>query len=167
MSLTLARMEPAHMRQISLHPPSRGDQLGCNRNCNFLWRDGSDVESNRGMHPFEQIRRKPFFGELLKNCDGLSLRADHSDIAGWSLHRPSQYPHVIAMPASDDHEVSGFTRRETCHGQVEVFSDDLFGFGKAFTVGVALAVIHHSHVETGAFGSLVKIYGNMTCTENI
>ena len=97
-----------------------------------------------------KMGRKAFFGQLAENGDGLALRADHSDVAGLSLHRPAQHAHVVAMAARNDDDVRRFTGASVAPSRFEVFGDYFFGFGKAFAVGVGVAVIDYGHIKASA-----------------
>src|SRR5579862_3236719 len=109
------------------------------------------------MNSLEQLRRKPFSRQLLKNRNGLPLRSDHADVSRTALYRPAQYPHVVPMSARDNNQVSRFPGAEPRHCPVEIFSNDLFGVGKPLSVGVGVAIIHHGNVEPGTSRNLAKI----------
>src|SRR4029077_21115706 len=98
-------MKPAHVRHGALDLTTRGNQFGGDGHGNFFRSARSDVQANRGMHAFEQLRRKTFFGELTENLYGFALRPDHSDVTRLRLHRPTQHAHIVTMSTSADHDV--------------------------------------------------------------
>src|SRR5438094_5314262 len=98
------------------------------------------------------------YGELAKYSTSLSLVPYHPDVPLLRLHRPAQHAHVVAVTAGGNHDVRRLRWNKPRHRLLEIFSDDLFRFGKALTVRVGLAIINHGHVETSVSGNLVKIY---------
>ena len=76
--------------RLALGVPANSDQLCRNRDRDLLGRDGANVESDRCVDAVEQMRGHAFLLQRFKDADHFALRADHSDIAGASLHRPAQ-----------------------------------------------------------------------------
>ena len=60
------------MGQLPFHMAARGDQFGRNCHRDLLRGHRSDVESDRGMYSIKELGRKAFFGQLLKDGDGLA-----------------------------------------------------------------------------------------------
>src|ERR1700674_2849553 len=113
------------------------------------------------------MRRQTLRLQLFEDRDRLPLRPNHPDITRWSLHRPAQHSHIVAVPARDDYDVRRLAGRELRRGLIEIFGDHLLRLGEAFAVRVGLAIIDHRDVESGNAGNLVKTCGYVTCAENI
>src|SRR5277367_3773472 len=106
--LRFLRMEPTHMRQRRGSLTPHGNQFRGDRNCNLFRSNSADVEANRRMHAIEKIGGATLTLKSLRNLDYLALRSDHADVARPRLQRPTQNTHVIAMPASNNHNVRPF-----------------------------------------------------------
>src|SRR5579864_4928357 len=144
------------MWQFTLRLPADRNQFSSNRNGNLFRRHSTDIETNRCMYAFEQLGRKPLALEFAEDCDGLSLRSDHSDITRLGTDRPSEDAHVVPMPSSYDYDVGRLADVESFHRSFKVVRDDFLRFREAFTVRVRLAVVDHDHVEARVFGRLVE-----------
>src|SRR5258708_26637711 len=96
------------------------NQFGSNGYGDFLRSDGSDIETDRSMHPVEKMRGNTFLLERLENLDDLALGADHANIAGTSLNGPPENAHIVSMTARNDDDIRRLVWIQMLHGPVEV-----------------------------------------------
>ncbi len=113
------------------------------------------------------MRRQTFLLQLFVDGDRLPLRPNHAYVARWSLHRPAQHSHIVAVSAGDDHDIRRLAGREPRRSFVEIFRDHLLCLGKALAVRVGFAIIDHGDVESRDARDLVKAFCYMACTKNI
>src|SRR5258708_20111515 len=93
--------------------------------------------------------------QLFEDGDRLPLRPNHTDIARWSLHRPAQHAHIVAVPARDAHDVRRLAGCELRRGLVYIFRHYLLRFGKAFAICVSFAHSHHPDLQPTPPGILL------------
>src|SRR5665213_3991429 len=86
--------------------PTDGDKLGGDANGDFLRCERANLETHRRMNLLEAFGRDAFALERLVNRDHFTFAANHADITRLGVHRPSQYAHVVAMPARHDDQVA-------------------------------------------------------------
>ena len=78
-------MKPAHMRKGSLYAAAGCDQLGRNGHRDFFRRDGSNIETNRGVYPIEKMFLeipKDAMGAVMENLSGRKAEITHIDHHG-------------------------------------------------------------------------------------
>src|SRR5216684_1510599 len=155
------------MRHRSGRVSPNRDQFSGNGYGDFLRSDGSDVETNRRMHPIEKVGRHTFLLKRLENLNDLALGADHADIAGTSLNGPAEDTHIVSMAAGNDDDIRRFVGIQMLHGLVEVFRMNLASRWETLFGGEGSAVIGDNHVKSGIGSRLGKIDGNVACAENI
>ena len=66
-------------------------------------------------HAFKKVLRASFFLQFAKDCDCLTFRSNHADVAGLSLHRPSQYAHIVVMSTGHNYDVRDLTGTDFRH----------------------------------------------------
>ena len=59
--VSVLTVKPAHVRQISLHMATRGNQLGGDGDRDLFRGNCSDIEADGGMYTIEQIGSKTLF----------------------------------------------------------------------------------------------------------
>src|SRR5271166_5902194 len=127
---SLPAMEPAHVGQIALYLSSFRDQFRGDRYGNFFRSNRSNIQSDGRMDSVEEMRGQSFRLQLFENSDCLSFRSDHSDVTRWSLHRPAQHSHIVAMAARDDHDVRRLGGRKLRCRLLEILCDHLLCLGE-------------------------------------
>src|ERR1700733_10816433 len=75
-------MEPAHAGQRPLGVAADGDQLGGNGYGNFFRSECAEIQTDGSVDFLEKRCGKALLGEFAEDGNGLSLGADHADIAG-------------------------------------------------------------------------------------
>src|SRR5260370_24757751 len=113
------------------------------------------------------MRWKTFGLQLFEDGDRLPLRPNHPYVTRRSLHRPAQHPHIVAVPARDDHDVRRFAGRELRRGLVEIFGDHLLCLGEPFAIRVGLSIIYYGDVKPGNASNFVKACRYVTSAETL
>src|SRR5215472_14479591 len=155
------------MRQSCRGMTSNRDQFRSDCHPDFFRRDRTDIEPDRSVDAIKQMSGSPLSLQCLENLNDLSLRADHPDVFGTSLHGPAQDVHIVSMTTRDDYDVGGFSRVELLHRLVEVERVDFARRSEALLRRVRGAIIGHNHIEARTSRSLANIKCHVTCAKNI
>src|SRR5512133_816073 len=73
LALEFVTQEPTHMRLGAFCMPPNSNQLSGNRDGDFLWRYGSNVQAYRGVNSLEQFRGNTFLYKFFVDGNGLTL----------------------------------------------------------------------------------------------
>src|SRR4029077_19086609 len=146
---------------------AKRDQFGSDRHGDLLRGHGPDIESDRRMNPAEQMSGQALFLQRLKDTDDLALGADHADVARTRLHGPAQDAHVVAVAASDNHNIGRFVGLELPHSLIELERVYFAGGREALLGSVRRTVVGDDNVEAGWDRCPAKIDRHMTCTEKV
>ena len=73
LGLCLARLEPAHMRQLPFYPAPYRNQLRGDGHRDLFRSDRSDIETDGCVNPVKQVRRNSIPRQLPEYLDRLAL----------------------------------------------------------------------------------------------
>src|SRR5262249_10703586 len=157
---------PLHRRRVLL-TVLHGNQLGQDADRYLLWRDGADVEANRGVDAFEQLRRHTVGGERVVDSRDFCAAAKQAEIAQLSRREDAQRLEIVGVAASDDHGVGVGREVRVVDPRRDVLDDDLDGAREPLRVRELLAVVDDMNAESDIAGQTGKVEADVAGANHV